>query len=113
MQIDLTMISSTLTAIVTVIGAATTIHLLLGFQQQRRSGASREEATRESLGQLIAPIAWACVTDATGFLALMAASVGPIRDFGLMMSVGSMVVLVAILFLVPGLALIGSWDNDP
>jgi predicted RND superfamily exporter protein len=113
LQIDLTMISSTLTAIVTVIGVATTIHLLLGFQQQRRSGASREQAMRQSLGQLIAPITWACVTDATGFLALIAASVGPIRDFGLMMSVGSMVVLVAILVLVPGLALIGSWDNDP
>lgn len=113
LRIDLTMISSTLTAIVTVIGVATSIHLLLGFQQQRRSGASRDQAMRISLGQLIAPICWACITDAMGFLALMAASVGPIRDFGLMMSVGSLVVLVAILLLVPGLALIGSWDNDP
>ncbi len=113
LRIDLTMISSTLTAIVTVIGVATSIHLLLGFQQQRRAGASRDQAMRSSLGQLIAPISWACITDATGFLALMAASVGPIRDFGLMMSVGSMVVLLAILFLVPGLALIGSWDSDP
>ncbi len=113
LKIDLTMISSTLTAIVTVVGVATSIHLLLKFQQLRRAGLSRKQALQSSLGQLIAPIAWACITDATGFLALMVASVGPIRDFGLMMSVGSMMVLVAILLLIPGLALIGSWDSDP
>ncbi|MCC6508111.1 MAG: MMPL family transporter, partial [Pirellulaceae bacterium] len=113
LRLDLSMISSTLTAIVTVIGVATTIHLLLKFQQVRRTGASRCDALRESFTQLIAPIAWACVTDAVGFLALTAAAVGPIRDFGLMMAVVSMMVLVAIVLLVPGLALLGSWDTDP
>jgi predicted RND superfamily exporter protein len=111
--LDLTLISSTLTAVVTVIGVATSIHLLLKFQQYRRSGAGRPQALQASFAELIAPIAWACITDAAGFLSLMAASVGPIRDFGLMMAVGSMMVLVAIVMLVPGLALIGSWDTDP
>ncbi len=111
--LDLTMISSTLTAIVTVVGVATSIHLLLKFQSLRRGGASRHAALQGSLTQLIAPITWACVTDAVGFLALTISSVGPIRDFGLMMSVGSMMVLVAILLVLPGLALIGSWDADP
>ncbi len=111
--LDLSMISSTLTAIVTVIGVATSIHLLLKFQQVRRTGASRSDALRESFTQLIAPITWACVTDAVGFLALTAAAVGPIRDFGLMMAIGSMMVLLAIVLLVPGLALLGKWDTDP
>lgn len=111
--LDLTMISSTLTAIVTVVGVATSIHLLLKFQQLRRAGHDRQPAMQAAFAELIAPITWACVTDATGFLALTAASVGPIRDFGLMMAVGSMMVLAAILLLVPGLALIGSWDKDP
>ncbi|MCA9183298.1 MAG: MMPL family transporter, partial [Planctomycetales bacterium] len=111
--LDLTMISSTLTAIVTVIGVATTIHLLLKFQQGRRRGSTRAEALEDSFSQLIAPITWACVTDAVGFLSLTSAAVGPIRDFGLMMAVGSMMVLVAIVLLVPGLALLGRWDTDP
>jgi len=111
--LDLTLISSTLTAVVTVIGVATSIHLLLRYQQHRKSGVGRPQALQASFAELIVPIAWACITDATGFLSLMAASVGPIRDFGLMMAVGSMMVLVAILMIVPGLALIGSWDSDP
>ncbi|MCC7337647.1 MAG: MMPL family transporter [Pirellulaceae bacterium] len=111
--LDLTMISSTLTAIVTVIGVATSIHLLLKFQQGRRRGSTRAEALEDSFSQLIAPITWACITDAVGFLSLTSAAVGPIRDFGLMMAVGSMMVLVAIVLLVPGLALLGRWDTDP
>ena len=113
LELDLTMISSTLTAIVTVIGVATTIHLLLKFQQERRRGVTRAAALEVSFSQLIAPITWACITDAVGFLSLTAAAVGPIRDFGLMMAVGSMMVLVAIVLLVPGLALLGKWDTDP
>jgi predicted RND superfamily exporter protein len=45
--LDLSMISSTLTAIVTVVGVATSIHLLLKFQQVRRRGATRAAALEE------------------------------------------------------------------
>ncbi len=113
LDLELTMVSSMLTAIVTVIGVATTMHLLLRYQDTRRRGASRNDALRESLAALIVPIALACLTDAVGFISLMAANVGPVRDFGLMMAIGSMVVLLSILLLVPGLALIGKWDSDP
>lgn len=113
LQLDLTMISSTLTANVTVIGVATSMHLILKFQEQRRTGALRAEALRAALAALIVPIFWACVTDAVGFSALMIAGVGPVRDFGLMMAIASMVVFVAIVVLVPGLALVGRWDADP
>jgi predicted RND superfamily exporter protein len=107
------MVSSMLTAIVTVIGVATTMHLLLRYQDTRRRGAARRDALRESLAALMVPIGLACVTDAVGFISLMAANVGPVRDFGLMMAIGSLVVLLSILLLVPGLALIGKWDSDP
>ena len=113
LDLELTMVSSMLTAIVTVIGVATTMHLLLRYQDIRRRGSSRNEALRDALAALIVPIALACVTDAVGFISLMAANVGPVRDFGLMMAIGSMVVLLSILLLVPGLALIGKWDSDP
>ena len=113
LKLNLTMISSTLTAIVTVIGVATAMHLLLKFQEQRRQGLSREAALQAAFTVLLAPIFWACVTDAVGFSALLISAVGPVRDFGLMMAIGSMTVFVAIVVLVPGLALIGPWDTDP
>lgn len=113
LDLELTMVSSMLTAIVTVIGVATTMHLLLRYQDTRRRGVDRQEALRESMAALVVPIALACLTDAVGFISLMAANVGPVRDFGLMMAIGSLVVLLSILLLVPGLALIGKWDSDP
>ncbi len=113
LQLELTMISSTLTAIITVIGVATSMHLLLRFQQLRRQGHDRADALRQTLAVLLAPIFFACLTDAVGFSALMAAGVGPVRDFGLMMAIGSMNVFVALVVLVPGLTLIGSFDTDP
>ena len=113
LDLELTMVSSMLTAIVTVIGVATTMHLLLRYQDTRRRGAERNDALRESLAALVVPISLACITDAVGFISLMAANVGPVRDFGLMMAIGSLVVLSSILILVPGLALIGKWDADP
>lgn len=112
-QLELTMISSTLTAIVTVIGVATTMHLLLQYQQFRRQALSREAAMQQAFATLLIPIFWACITDAVGFLALTLAQVGPVRDFGIMMAVGSLSVFGAIVLLVPGLALFGSWDTDP
>lgn len=112
-ELELTMVSSMLTAIITVVGVATTMHLLIGYQQLRVTGMQSEEAMRSTMQTLRAPIAWACITDAVGFISLAAAEVGPVRDFGVMMAVGSLVVLLAILLLVPGLALLGPWDRDP
>lgn len=113
LSLELTMVSSMLTAIITVVGVATTMHLLLGYQQLRATGLPSEMAMRTTMQSLRAPVVWACVTDAVGFISLTAAEVGPVRDFGIMMAIGSLVVLVAILMLVPGLALIGRWDRDP
>lgn len=112
-QLELTMVSSMLTAIITVVGVATTMHLLLGYQQARTSGLDGPAAMDATMKALRAPVIWACVTDAVGFISLAAAEVGPVRDFGIMMAIGSLVVLVAIMLLVPGLALLGQWDRDP
>ncbi len=112
-QLELTMVSSMLTAIITVVGVATTMHLLLGYQQLRASGLEGPAAMDATMKALRAPVTWACITDAVGFISLAAAEVGPVRDFGIMMAIGSLVVLLAIMLLVPGLALLGKWDRDP
>jgi uncharacterized protein len=111
LQLELTIVSSMLTAIVTVIGVATTMHILLRFQRLRSDGLANGPAMVQTFETLLFPVALACITDAVGFASLMIADVGPVRDFGLMMAIGAMVVLVAILLLIPGLATIGKWDS--
>jgi predicted RND superfamily exporter protein len=118
---DLTMVSSMLASIVTVIGVATTMHWMLGYQQAMRqltvpdssvpmtgiaSAALPEAALRLSMGNLWWPILWACITDAIGFASLAFAEVGPIQDYGCMMALASMVVLLGIFVLIPALALV-------
>ncbi|MFN9415008.1 MAG: efflux RND transporter permease subunit [Pirellula sp.] len=112
---ELTMVSSMLGSIVTVIGVATTMHWMLGYQRLCSTGADPELALQDSMRQLRRPIVWACVTDAIGFLSLTFAKVGPVQDYGWMMALASIVVLLAIFLIVPGLALIpllrAPWDQ--
>jgi len=108
---DLTMVSSMLASIVTVIGVATTMHWMLGYQQEMRLQSapgenSPEAALRQSMKYLWRPIMWACITDAIGFASLAFAKVGPIQDYGCMMALASIVVLLGIFVLIPTLALV-------
>ncbi len=109
MQLQMTMVSSMLASIVTVIGVATTIHWMSGYQKERAKGHQPIDAIAISLNGLIRPIVWACVTDAIGFGSLMLSNVGPVHDYGLMMAVASLVVLAGVLLLVPGLAVAGNF----
>ncbi len=103
---DLTMVSSMLASIVTVIGVATTMHWMLGYQRAMKSQPNPEEALRCSIRGLWRPIVWACITDAIGFASLAFAKVGPVQDYGCMMAIASLVVLVGIFVLVPTMALL-------
>ena len=105
MSWDLTMVSSMLASIITVVGVATTMHWMLGYQNARKSLAP-EQALTQSMFSLWRPIVWACITDAIGFASLSFAKVGPVQDYGCMMAIGSLVVLVGIFTLVPALALV-------
>ncbi len=109
----LSMVSSMLTAIVTVVGVATVVHVIVRFRESREKGDSAPEAIARCGVLLAAPIMWACSTDAIGFLSLKQARVGPVQDFGVMMAIGSLLVLLATPLLIPGLALWGKRDLDP
>lgn len=103
---DLTMVSSMLSSIVTVVGVATTMHWMIGFQNAMRSGQTAEQALTTSMRNLWRPIFWACITDAIGFASLSFAKVGPVQDYGCMMALASLVVLVGIFVLLPTLAIL-------
>jgi len=112
--LQLSMVSSMLTANVTVIGVATVVHYILRFRQYREQGQEPKVALASASRYLLAPVFWACATDAVGFSALLITSVGPVHDFGIMMAGGAMLVLPAVLVFLPGLVLAGSpWMVDP
>ncbi|MEQ8788484.1 MAG: MMPL family transporter [Pirellulaceae bacterium] len=111
--LQLSMVSSMLTAIVTVVGVATVVHIIVRFREARLAGWSPRGALVQAGGLLMWPIVGACLTDAVGFASLLVAQVGPVQDFGVMMAIGSLVVLLSVALLVPGLALLGRFDADP
>lgn len=109
---ELTMVSSMLSSIVMVVGVATTLHWMVGYQSEHQAremlvGSQRAtEALEASLKKLWWPMFWAVVTDAIGFGSLALSRVGPIQDYGCMMALACAVALVGIFCLVPTLALI-------
>ena len=109
---ELTMVSSMLSSIVMVVGVATTLHWMVGYQSEYQArdmlvGSQRAtESLEASLKKLWWPMFWAVVTDAIGFGSLALSRVGPIQDYGCMMALACAVVLIGIFCLVPTLALI-------
>lgn len=113
LQLRLSMVSSMLTAVVTVVGVATVVHVIVRFRELRTAGHDPPAALRASLAILALPIFWACATDAVGFGSLLVTRVGPVQDFGTMMAIGSLLVVPAVAMLLPAIVLWGSWASDP
>lgn len=109
--LELSMVSSMLTAIVTVVGVATIMHLIVHVRELRTQGVSPRAAFITAGAVLLGPICGAILTDVAGFGSLWCATVGPVRDFGTMMVLGSLLVIPAIALLVPALALVGARDT--
>lgn len=103
--LQMTMVSSPLVALVTVIGVATVVHLTVRYREERQS-AEAVEALRKTLTHVGPAIFWTCVTTLLGFAALQISHVGPVRNFGLMMSIGSGMVLAATILLTAGCVLL-------
>ena len=103
--LKLTMVSSMLSAMVTVIGCATVVHLVAKTRAFQSEGMATGEAYAQALAATLVPILGACGTDAIGFSSLWCSSVGPVRDFGTMMAIGSLVVIPSILFVPAAIAI--------
>ncbi len=112
LDLQLSMVSSMLSAIVTVVGVATVVHVIVRYRKAQSQGLTPVVALHQALQLLAAPIFFACLTDAAGFAALMTSQVGPVHDFGLMMAIGSLLVLVSVILAVPGIVLLGT-TNQP
>lgn len=111
--LKLTMVSTMLSAMVTVVAIATVVHVIVEYRRQRDLGREPEAALREAISVLFWPVVGAIVTDVIGFGSLIFSRVGPVHDFGVMTAVGAVMVLVAAALTVPFLALAGRFDADP
>ncbi len=108
LDLQLSLVSSMLAAIITVIGVATVVHVIVRYQEAQARGLTPSDALLEAGRKLAVPIFFACLTDAAGFAALMTSHVGPVHDFGLMMAIGSLMVLVSVTLAVPAIVLMGN-----
>lgn len=109
--VNLSLISSILTAIVTVIAVATILHLGIRFRALLARGYSTDRAAKTSIARMVVPIMVACFTDAAGFLALRASTILPVQQFGYSISVAAMAVLFGVLFWTPAVMTFSNVDS--
>ena len=101
LEIQLSLVSSILTAIVTVIAVAAVLHLGVRYRIARTRGYGQRPATERAIALLLMPILWTCATDAAGFAALYWSRIQPVRHFGLMIAVSAVCVFVGVLLFAP------------
>ncbi len=109
----LTMVSTMLSAMITVVAIATVVHVVVEYRRRREEGAAPRAALEASIDLLFWPVLGAIATDVIGFGSLVTSAVGPVHDFGIMTAVGAVMVLVAAALTVPFLSLAGGFDADP
>jgi hypothetical protein len=110
--LQLSMVSSMLTSLVTIIGIAEVMHVTVRYQEHR-DHLDRIESLKQALRELCPCTFWTVTTTAAGFAAELVSSIKPVQSFGIMMTVGSMLILVAGAMIVPGGVLLGSRWADP
>jgi len=110
--IKLTMVSSILESLVTIMGVATVMHMSLVYCELRPK-LDRVAALQRTLELLAVDVFWVCATTAAGFAAELSSHVYPVQSFGVIMTLGSMLVLPAIAFILPGGVLLGRYTADP
>lgn len=100
---ELSLVSTILTAIVTVITVTSVLHLGVRYQIVRRRGGSPIKATVIAVGLLAMPILWTCLTDAAGFAALSVSRILPVQQFGWMIAIASVATLTGLLLWAPAI----------
>ncbi|WP_437229060.1 efflux RND transporter permease subunit [Planctomicrobium sp. SH661] len=110
--IRLSMVSSMLTSLITVIAIATTTHITVIYREHRNT-LDRFEAFKVTFATLAVPMIWVSVTTAIGFASLLTSGATPVRSFSIMMALGSLLVPLLCVMILPGGMLIGRIHSDP
>ncbi|MDA0833616.1 MAG: MMPL family transporter [Planctomycetota bacterium] len=110
--VELSMVSTLLNSLVTVISIATVMHITLHYRELRRM-CDQQRSFRITTMEMTGPIFWTTTTTMAGFASLLSSRVVPVQSFGLTMSLGTVIVLAAVVGLVPAGTLKGKWLPDP
>ena len=113
LHIQVTIVGSMSTSIITVIAVSTIVHLIVRIRKNLTEGMEYGAATERAFLDLATPITFACLTDAVGFGALWFAELEPVQDFATVMFTGSLMVLATFWLVVPTLALFSTTDRIP
>jgi predicted RND superfamily exporter protein len=103
---QLSMVSSILASLMTIIGVSTVVYMSLYYRKLRQE-FDRVNAFRETVRMIGMDVLWVCLTTAAGFGVQLSSHLHPVRSFGLTMVIGSLLILVAMILVLPGGFLIG------
>ncbi len=103
---SLSLVSTILTAIITVVSVTAVLHLGVRFRNSQNRGHGQRRAATEAIALLVMPILWTCMTDAAGFAALSVSQILPIREFGIMIAISAVAVCLAIMLFSPALMML-------
>jgi hypothetical protein len=98
---QLSMVSSMMNSLVTIVGVATSTHLAMRFREYAAT-MERRPALIRAVAELVPPIFWTCATTAVGFAALLSSSITPVRSFGLMMALATLLIFIVVVLVAPG-----------
>jgi predicted RND superfamily exporter protein len=95
-EIRLSIIGSMTTALITVIGIATVIHLAVRFREEQARFGDPYHAIAETFRRIGIAVFWTCATTAAGFGSLLSSRAAPVREYGLMLAGASILVGLAV-----------------
>jgi predicted RND superfamily exporter protein len=104
---QLSMVSSMLNSLVTIISIGTTTHIIVYYRELRATQDTRS-AAEQTFKDLWHPVVWTVITIAVGFAALLVSEIVPVRSFAIMMTLGTMMVLVITFAVLPAAFISGS-----
>ena len=104
---QLSMVSSMLNSLVTIISVSTTTHIIVHYRELRSTLDART-ATVQTFRELWHPVMWTVITIAVGFAALLVSDIVPVRSFAIMMTLGTLMVLVLTIGVLPAAFASGS-----
>lgn len=93
-------------AMILTLAVANSVHILVGYLQERRTGKVRYDAMFESLRVNMQPVFLTSSTTAVGFLCLNFSESPPFHDMGNMVAIGVMVAFGLSIVLMPALVMI-------
>lgn len=106
----LNVVTSSIPVILWVLSLAGAIHIVCRYQFYRIQGHGVEESVGKSLEEVRFACSLSAATTALGFLSLVVADIGPVKDLGFLMALGLLIALVVNVYLGPHLLI---WLSAP